>query len=50
LLIFRAINVQLASGDESARRAVVIVFFALFGQDVGIDSARDRLVRAARLM
>jgi hypothetical protein len=50
LLIFRAINVQLASGDERARRAVVVLVFALLDHDVGIDGARDGLVRAARLV
>ena len=48
-MIFRAISVQLAHRDQCARLAVVIVA-ALLGLDVPIDRARDRLVRASRLM
>jgi hypothetical protein len=48
LLIFRAINVQLAHRDQRASGTVVIP--VLLGHDVRVDRAGDRLIRTARLM
>jgi hypothetical protein len=49
-MILRAINGPLAHGGEHARRAIVVIVVSLLGLDVRVDRARDRLVRAARLM
>ena len=48
---FRAINVQLASGDERPGRTVVIVALVLaLSLDVEVDRIRDPLVSTARCM
>ena len=49
-MIFRAISVPLTHGGERARLAVVVLVAALLGLDVGVDGARDGLVRAARFV
>ena len=51
LLIFRAINVQLACGHQDpGRSAVAVVLVVLFGLDVSIDSVGDPLVSSTRLV
>jgi hypothetical protein len=48
---FRAINVQLASGDERPGRSIVVVpLVVALGVDVRVDRIRDPVVSAARLM
>jgi hypothetical protein len=50
-LIFRAINVPLACGDQDPSRAVVsLVVLAALGLDVGVDPARNGRIGAASLV
>jgi hypothetical protein len=50
-LIFRAISVPLACGDQDPGRPVlVIVVFALLALEVGVDGVRDELVGATGLV
>ena len=48
----RAINVQLASGDERRGRTIVVIvgLVVALGLDVEVDRIRDPLISAARLM